>query len=228
MGDSVVERHGEDDPRGRMTWPPGSPFHEVLSRARQLDRAALSLLYARFLPVVYRYTLARVRDTHHAEDLTSETFFAAIESIQRIRAEDELGFAAWILGIARNQIAMHFRRQRVRDVVSPVESLGQHSTTGEEGDPLDIITAREAWDEVAAALQTLTEEQQAVVLYRCVLGYSAEEVAQLLGKNAGAIRALQLRALGALSRVMSARTSDPADTPQAGAPMKSRRRGHAS
>lgn len=227
MGESVAERHGEDDPRGRMTWPPGSPFSEVLDRARGLDRAALSLLYTRFLPVVYRFILARVGDTHHAEDLTSETFFAVIESIQRTRATDELGFAAWILGIARNQVAMHFRRQRVRAAGTPaLAALDQRSTSGEEGDPLDIITAREAWDDVAAALRALTEEQQAVVLYRCVLGYSAEEVAQLLGKNAGAIRAVQFRALGALSRLLSAVTAT--DSPRAETAMKRRRRGHES
>ena len=54
MGERVAERQGADDPRGRMTWPPGSPFNEVLDRARRMDRAALSMLYTRFLPVVYR------------------------------------------------------------------------------------------------------------------------------------------------------------------------------
>jgi RNA polymerase sigma-70 factor (ECF subfamily) len=208
-----------------MTWPPGSPFNEVLDRARRMDRAALSMLYTRFLPVVYRYILARVGDPHHAEDLTSETFFAAIESIQRTRAADELGFAAWILGIARNQVAMHFRQRRTREMAPSLAVLDQRSATGDEGDPLEIITAREAWDEVATALRGLTEEQQAVVLYRCVLGYSAEDVAQLLGKNAGAIRALQFRALEALSRVLGA--TAPASARHAETPMKRRRRGHA-
>jgi RNA polymerase sigma-70 factor (ECF subfamily) len=221
------QRYGHDQ-RGRMTWPPESPFSDVLGRARRLDRGALGMLYARFMPVVYRYIFARVGDAHHAEDLTSETFFATLESIQRTRAVDELGFVAWLLGIARNQVAMHFRRQRTRGVASPLTVLDEPSATGEEGDPLEILTAREAWDEVVAALQTLNEEQQAVILYRCALGYSAEEVAQLLGKTAGAIRVLQFRALGALTqRLGGARPGVlPAQPPSTS--VKSGRRGHAS
>ena len=55
---------------------------------------------------------------------------------------------------------------------------------------------------MAAALGRLTEEQRSVLLYRCVLGYSAEEVGQLLGKQAGAIRAVQLRALASLASLL--------------------------
>ncbi|HEV8194692.1 MAG TPA: sigma factor-like helix-turn-helix DNA-binding protein, partial [Ktedonobacterales bacterium] len=70
----------------------------------------------------------------------------------------------------------------------------------DEDDPLAIITARESWGTVVAALNRLTEEQRTVVLYRCVLDYSAEEVADLLDKQPGTIRALQFRALASLAR----------------------------
>ena len=65
----------------RLTWPPTLPFHVVLARARNLDSTALGMLYKRFLPVVYRYALARVNDMQHAEDVTSETFFTMIEAL---------------------------------------------------------------------------------------------------------------------------------------------------
>ena len=172
-------------PVGRtgMTWPPAMPFATVLARARTLDARAISLLYHRFLPVVYRFILARVSDTHLAEDLTSETFFAVLEGIVSARADDELGFAAWILGIARNRIAMHFRRQRARPEtpLDLTEVAALPAAPPGEGDPLAILTARESWHEVVAALARLTDDQRTVVLYRCVLGYSAEEVGNLMG-----------------------------------------------
>src|SRR5215469_1594148 len=59
-----------------MTWPPELPFAHVLATARALDPSAVAQLYRRFLPVVYRYSLARVGDVHAAEDVTSETFIA--------------------------------------------------------------------------------------------------------------------------------------------------------
>jgi RNA polymerase sigma-70 factor (ECF subfamily) len=185
----------------KMTWPPALPFSAVLARASSMDQQAVSLLYKRFLPTVYRYALARVGDVHTAEDVTSETFFAMLESIGTVQASDELGFAAWLLGIARNKALMHFRR--LRGQPSMVSDYPEEiKATAEADDPLHILTARESWSEVASALDRLTEEQRSVVLYRCVLGYSAEEVGQLLGKQAGAIRAVQLRALASLAGLL--------------------------
>jgi RNA polymerase sigma-70 factor, ECF subfamily len=185
----------------KMTWPPALPFSTVLARAQAMDQQAVSLLYKRFLPTVHRYALARVGDQHSAEDVTSETFFAMLESFDTVQATDELGFAAWLLGIAHNKALMHFRRLRGQP-----STLGDYPEEVQAGtsadDPLQILTARERWSEVAAALGRLTEEQRSVLLYRCVLGYSADEVGQLLGKQAGAIRAVQLRALASLASLL--------------------------
>src|SRR5215469_5564071 len=185
----------------KLTWPPALPFSTVLARARKMDQQAVSLLYKRFLPVVYRYALARIGNPHTAEDVTSDTFFAMLEAINTVQASDELGFAAWLLGIARNKALMHFRTQRGQP--STVSTYPEEmEAAAEADDPLHILTARESWSEIAAALGRLTEEQRSVLLYRCVLGFSAEEVGQLLGKQAGAIRAVQLRALASLASLL--------------------------
>jgi RNA polymerase sigma-70 factor (ECF subfamily) len=185
-----------------MTWPPALPFAAALARAREHESRALSLLYHRFLPVVYRYVLGRVGDTHAAEDVTSETFLAMLRGIASTRASDELSFAAWVLGIARNHVAMYFRqRGHLYEPLDGYEEV-EPARRLDEGDPLTLLTAHESWREIAAALERLTDEQRTVVLYRCVLDYSAEEVGQLLGKQAGAIRAMQFRALASLARIL--------------------------
>jgi RNA polymerase sigma-70 factor (ECF subfamily) len=185
-----------------LTWPPELPFEFALERARELDRSALGMLYRRFMPVVYRYVLARVGNVPTAEDVTSETFFAVVDGIASMHAQDELSFAAWVLGIARHKIAIHFRRLRPDKIESEslLEEDEQPVATAQAGDPLAVMTARESWAEVVTALNKLTEDQQAVVLYRCVLGYSTNEVAQLLQKQPNAIRVLQYRALASLAR----------------------------
>jgi RNA polymerase sigma-70 factor (ECF subfamily) len=199
-GDAPEERE-ERAWKSGMTWPPGYPFALVLQRARQQDQQALSALYKRFLPVVYRFVLARVDDPHLAEDLTADTFFAMVKDIGGTRASDELGFSAWVLGIARSRIAQHFRRQQIRAAAErELAPTAEPITSQDQDEPLTIITARESWGIVVAALNRLTEEQRAVVLYRCVLGYSAEEVGSLLDKQPGTIRALQFRALASLAR----------------------------
>jgi RNA polymerase sigma-70 factor (ECF subfamily) len=192
-----------------MTWPPTLPFDVALLRAKALDERCLSLVYARFLPVIYRFQFARVGDPHVAEDLTAETFVAMVEQIAQARASEELGFAAWLLGIARNKLLMYLRARRSRP--APVYGVPDELplyTRADEADPLDVLTARESWSDIVSALNTLTEEQRSVALYRCVLGYSAEEVGELLGKQAGAVRALQFRALSFLAQRLSAKDAD--------------------
>jgi RNA polymerase sigma-70 factor (ECF subfamily) len=191
-------------------WPEHQDFRTVVEQARALDQAALSLLYSRYLPVVYRYVLGRIGDEHLAEDVTSETFLAMVDAIERVRANDELAFVGWLLGIARNKVAEHYRRQLARP---STQSLGaiwhDQEAKAEAGDPQNVVTARERWAEVATALQRLTEEQRTVVLFRCVLGYETDEVARMMNRQPGAVRALQFRALAALAHFLAASVTNP-------------------
>jgi RNA polymerase sigma-70 factor (ECF subfamily) len=186
-------------------------FPALLGRARALDRDALGTLYDRYLPAVYRFVLARVGDPHLAEDLTADTFMAMVESIERARADDELSFAAWLFGVARNKVAEHLRRRATRGRLAPEVEMDatEPLALAEADDPLGVVIARERWAAVAAALRELTDEQRDVVLYRCMLGYDTDEVARLLGRQPGAVRALQFRALSALARRLSASGTDP-------------------
>lgn len=189
----------------------GPEFALLLDRARALENAALGELYSRYLPVVYRTVLARVGDVHLAEDLTADTFMVMVDSIERVRTQDELGFVAWLLGIARHKISEHFRRQAARPSLRiELTSHDEPQTYGEEDDPLGVVLARERWAEVTTALARLTEEQRTVLLYRCVLGYATPEVARMMGREPGAIRALQFRALAALARALATNGTNPA------------------
>jgi RNA polymerase sigma factor (sigma-70 family) len=217
---------------GSMTWPPALPFALVLERARMLDQASIGLLYKRFLPVVYRYVLSRVAHIPQAEDVTADTFFAMIEGIKTTRAQDELGFIAWLLGIARNKVALHFRHLRGMPAFqSDLPEAAEPLTNADEDDPLTIITSRETWSEVVQALHRLTEEQRAVVLYRCILGYATSDVAQLLDKRPGTIRALQFRALASLARHLGLAERDASSkrtAPASQVRADERRGGHAT
>jgi RNA polymerase sigma-70 factor, ECF subfamily len=206
----------------RHSLPPDLPFATILVAARGGDKTALSALYRRFLPAVYRFILARVSGVALAEDLTSDTFMAMLEGIGTVRAQDELGFATWLLRIARNEVGQYYRRQRARpDLVPTLPERHEPAAVADEDDPLTVLTARESWGEVVTALDQLTQEQRFVVLYRCVHGYSTEDVGRALGKPANAIRGLQFRALASLARALGAQRDDQAR------PMQGGRQGHA-
>ncbi len=183
------------------TWPPGLPFGPTLQRARQLDQTAISMLYRRFLPVVYQYALAHVGAAPQAEDVTSETFYAMVDGIASTRAQDESSFTAWLLGIARYKVTHYYRTLRTRAETSLTLTEDAHPlAVAEEADPQTVVAMRERWSEIVDTLRLLTEEQRTVVVYRCALGYSTAEVAEMLGKPENAVRGLQFRGLAALTR----------------------------
>ncbi len=187
-------------------------FKSQLDRARGGEPEALSALYRQLLPGVFGYIAARVPDRATAEDLTSEVFVKMVEGISRLRASDEAGVAAWMLQIARVTVAVYYRKRERQPAFVPLDlRLWEEETAGEnpvisasnpELDPARRAEARDEWDAVVQAMNTLTEEQRQVLVGRLILGYDVATVARMLGKKANAIKALQFRALQSLQRVL--------------------------
>lgn len=198
-------------------------FEDLIELAKRLDAEALGELYQQFLPVVYGSVAARVADKRLAEDITSEVFVSMLESISRLRATDEAGFAAWLLRITRFRIADHFRAQAgevplaASQAGSPedgeVETLLRVPSRDPAGDPELRAEVREEWARVAAAINQLTEEQRQVIVGKLILGYDNEVVARLVGKNVAAVKALQHRGLQALYRLLHGSVGLPASRP---------------
>jgi DNA-directed RNA polymerase specialized sigma24 family protein len=109
--------------------------------------------------------LAHVGATTQAEDVTSETFYAMVDNIASTRAQDESSFTAWLLGIAHNKVARHYRTLRAHPEIplTPAEDV-QPFTVAEEADPQTVVAIRERWSEIVDALRFLTEEQRTVVV----------------------------------------------------------------
>ena len=188
-------------------------FGHRLDRARCGESEALSWLYRQFLPGVFAYIAARVPDRVTAEDLTSEVFLKMIEGISHLRTNEEAGFAAWILQIARITVAGYYRKREhqpalvsleapVWDEEDEAEAYLALPSRRPEADPVHQAEAREEWGEVVKAINLLTEEQRQVLISRLVLGYDVATVAQMMGKKANAIKAVQFRALQSLYRLL--------------------------
>jgi RNA polymerase sigma-70 factor (ECF subfamily) len=186
-------------------------FQHLLDCARRGDSEALGILYRQFLSGVFGYIAARVPDRTTAEDLTSEVFLKVVEGVGRLRAEDEAGFAAWLFQIARFTVAGYYRkREKQPPFVSLVEEayLEEEKESGKfladhpDSDPVFSAEVRDEWNTVVRAINTLTEEQRQVLIGRLILGYDVATVAQIIGKNANAVKALQFRALQSLQRLL--------------------------
>ena len=179
---------------GAVAW---GPVPDVIERARTGDRGAFAELYDSYVDSVYRYLVYRVREPSDAEDLTSEVFTRAFANIHRYRWQGK-SFLAWLYTIARN--AVTDRRRRERPMVDLDTAFGiavEGSTTHDRGARGEQVSA------LRGAVRFLTSEQQQVLSLRFEANLSSRQVAKLLGKNEGAIRALQFRALGRLRKILS-------------------------
>lgn len=172
------------------------PVPDVIERARNGDRGAFAELYDTHVDSVYRYLLYRVREPADAEDLCSEVFTRAFANIHRYRWQGK-SFLAWLYTIARNAVTDRRRRDRPTVEIDNAFGLAADGPTAH-----DHAVHAEAVDALRGAVRHLTSEQQDVLVLRFVENRSSREVAKILGKNEGAIRALQFRALGRLRKLL--------------------------
>lgn len=167
--------------------------HGLIERAQQRDAEAFTELYRRHVDRIFRYVLLRVGDAPLAEDLTSEVFIRALESLGAYQ-DRGAPFAAWLYRIAKSRVIDHWRRAGRQQV--PFEAVEVETSVEMPGG--DVI----AYRVLAQALQRLTDEQQEVIILKYVEGHSLTEIAEITGRTEGAVKAMQHRALASLARLM--------------------------
>jgi RNA polymerase sigma-70 factor (ECF subfamily) len=164
-------------------------------RAAALEPAALSEIYDAFSGKIYSYIYHRTGDSTLAEDLTGDVFVRMIEAIQADRTWTS-SLQGWLYRIAHNLVVDHFRRQTKRDGPELEERwmAAENPTNSFEG----LFYS----NQLRTAMRFLTEEQQQVIVLKFAEDLSNAEVADIMGKTEGAIKALQHRGLAALRRVV--------------------------
>lgn len=175
----------------------------LLKDAQRGAPAAYDRLYNLYVDRIFRYVYARVGQRETAEDLTADVFVRLIQVLPRFRVDAErpvATFSAWLYRVANNLLTDHHRRQRYRQHADIDDHLHLAGT-----DPLPDQHASAAEDGqlIIRALAELGAEQQTVMLYRFVEKYSAQQIADLMGKTTGAVKALQHRALVNLRRLVA-------------------------
>jgi RNA polymerase sigma-70 factor, ECF subfamily len=184
--------------QGKNTRAEDSDEQGLLERASRADPEALGALYDQYVERIYNYIYHRVGQADLAEDLTAQVFARMLEAIREGRAW-RTSFSGWIYRIAHNLVVDHYRR---RGRASFVELEEASPIAADEADPLRKVEARLESEHLRAALSKLTEEQAEVIALRFLDEFSIAEVASMMNKTEGAIKALQYRAVLALRRVM--------------------------
>jgi len=173
---------------------------DLVERAQAGEADAFGRLYDQYSDTVYRYIYYRVGGKATAEDLTSETFLRALRRIGTFTWQGR-DFGAWLVTIARNLVADHFKSSRYKlelPTSDLVEAGAERSSEGPEGEVLTGITNMALFE----AVKKLNADQQECIVLRFLQGMSVAETAAILGKNENAIKALQYRAVKTLGRML--------------------------
>jgi RNA polymerase sigma-70 factor (ECF subfamily) len=166
----------------------------LVRAAKSGDASAFGELYERYRDAIYRYCLSRTGTAHAAEDLTSDVFVKALQSLDRYQ-ERGLPFVAFLYRIARN--AAIDRSRTLKQPLSVDELVTEPASRQNVEADATLAVDRSI---LLTALAKLKADDRDVLVMRFIEGYSAIEVAAALGKTEGAVRTLQHRALERLRK----------------------------
>lgn len=165
---------------------------QLIAEAQAGNQAAFSEIYQSYQPAVRNYVFYRVRDDTLADDLTAEVFVRLVDKIDTF-VYQERPLLAWLYTIAGNLIKDHYKRNGrltrlslLDDAVSDLPGPGQ------------VTDQYLAQDMLLQALAELNEIQYQVIVFKFIENRTNPEVAKLLGKTEGAIKAIQHRALAVM------------------------------
>lgn len=161
-----------------------------LAQQARADPEAFAELYRRHVLSIYRYHLAHTGNAGDAEDLTSQTFMAALEGIRSYRGTAP--YITWLIGIASRKRARFFRRSGNRPEI-PLDSALHLPASSL---PTDRAAARRIqMDQILRALKTISSDRAEALVLCFFSGLSPAEAGLVLGKRETAVRMLISRGL---------------------------------
>lgn len=170
----------------------------LVERAKTGDTQAFAALYDRYVDQVFGYVYRRVGHRQLAEDLVGDVFLRAFRRLSSFEWQG-VDLGAWITTIARNRVHDHFKSARFR-LERPTDEVREPAPSGPAvDDPERVTVARDLAKALGAALEQLKDEHREVIELRFVHDLSVAETAAAMERSIGATKALQYRALKALT-----------------------------
>jgi RNA polymerase sigma-70 factor, ECF subfamily len=166
----------------------------VIIAAAKGDPQKFTYLYDRYVQPVYRYIFSRVGNKSEAEDLTSQTFLAALEAVPRYQ---ERGFfSAWLFSIARRKVMDALRKKGYQVSLDLAEQVSDGL------DAASQVYRNTEIEELISLIHSLDEPEQELIRLRYVAELSFAEMADLVGKSEEAVKKSLYRLLTRLQDQM--------------------------
>lgn len=186
--------------------PPQSD-EEQEERVAAADRPAFSALYEAHAPRIYRYLLHRTSSPSEAEELTSRTFVQALAGLDQYRGRGEFG--AWLMGIAHHLLLNWYRAKGRRPAIDSLDAAIE--VPSEIPGPAESLERNETIARVGAAVASLAPDRQRLIGLKYVDGHTNAEVADIMGRTEGAVKALHHRTLRELHRLLDESEEAPSE-----------------
>jgi RNA polymerase sigma-70 factor (ECF subfamily) len=205
---SIKSPNSPASPTEVQNEPPGeieaehADMWSLVQAAQSGDGDAFGKLYDRYVDSVFRFIYYRVNDRGLAEDFTSETFLRALRRISTITYQGR-DIGAWFMTIARNIVFDHAKSARFRLELTTGEMIDSDET---EPSPETRVLTHLTNERLLKAVNELGDEQKECIVLRFLSGLSVAETAEVMGKNDGAIKALQHRAVKRLNSLLEGET----------------------
>lgn len=165
-------------------------FQRVLEQAKAGDESAWTTLYDALAPTVVGYL--RAKGAPHPEDAASEVFLQVVRDIDRFEGT-EAGLRSWVFSIAHHRMIDQARWVARRPAFPTKDEALYELAPGHEWEN-DLIEDLAGW-ELSRLFREATPDQQEVLVLRFVVGLTMAEIAEVTGKQLGAVKALQRRGL---------------------------------
>ncbi|GAA4942230.1 RNA polymerase sigma-70 factor (TIGR02952 family) [Actinomycetospora succinea] len=172
----------------------------LVRAAQDGDTDAFGQLFDRYHDTVFRFVLFRLGDRPAAEDLTQETFVRAYRRITSVSYQGR-DIGAWFVTIARNLVLDHVKSSRYRLESSTAEVADVAPSSFRPGPESEVI-AGATHAELLRCVARLGDDQQECIALRFLQGLSVAETAEIMGRNEGAVKALQHRAVRRLAQLL--------------------------
>jgi RNA polymerase sigma-70 factor (ECF subfamily) len=162
-------------------------------------------LFERHAEKLFAYLRQRAPSREDAEDILAETFLAALAE-PKFPHLSSMAQVAWLWRVARNKVADAFRKAAFRRNIS-LEQVSDTMYEDEARDPEQMTLKQAEADEIHALVRALPEAQREILQLRFGYGLHCGEIAAILDKREGAVRAMLSRALNSLRHVYAQRSS---------------------
>ena len=166
---------------------------DLLAKARQFDKGALAWIFDQYSPAVNRYAWRMLGSLQLAEDCTSDVFLRFLDALHAGKGPQD-NLKAYLFRSAHNWVIDHYRSKAAQETALPEEVRDSENSLEANVETTMRIK------ETLHALETLKKEQREVVLLKYVEGMDNQEIARVIHKPVGAVKALLHRAVSNLRK----------------------------